>query len=158
MKSKYLTSIGNRNDHNNRKSRLGRTIRKWLLNTKEKEIITKVTEFTLKDNNKNVAALLIKVLKRVNLKNDRDYILRKAIRNWLKHLGKIDKKYNDSIKDAIKHILRANILKNGRDFLHKNKGKIVIISKKKEIKNLLPYRRRYELLILLHYLLIWTQQ
>ena len=158
LKSKYLTSIGNRNDHNNRKSRLGRTIRKWLLNTKEKEIITKVTEFTLKDNNKNVAALLIKVLKRVNLKNDRDYILRKAIRNWLKHLGKIDKKYNDSIKDAIKHILRANILKNGRDFLHKNKGKIVIISKKKEIKNLLPYRRRYELLILLHYLLLWRQK
>ena len=75
-------------------------------------------------------------------------ILRKAIRTWLKHLGKIDKIYNDIIKDAIKHILRANILKNGRDFLHKNGGKIVIISKKKEIKNLLPYRRRYELLIL----------
>ena len=45
--------------------------------------------------------------------------------------------YNENIKDAIKHLLKTNILKNGKNFLVNNKGKDTIVSKKKEFKNLL---------------------
>ena len=158
LKLKYLLAIGGRNDLNNKKLRLGRAVHKWLMNLKENQIVTKIHQTTLKDNNKNIAALLIKSLKRNLLKNDKDSILRKALRTWLKKIGNIQKVYNNSIKEAIDHLLRANILKNGRDLLHNNKGKIVLISKKRELKNLLPYRRRYELILLLHYLLKWKNQ
>ena len=128
------------------------------MHLKENKIITKINETTLKDNNKNIGALLIKSLKRAFLKNDKESLLRNALRTWLKNSGDIQKVYNDSINEAIKHLLRANILKNGIDLLYNNSGKIKLIRKKKELKNLLPYRRRYELILLLHYLLKWKNQ
>ena len=158
LKIKILQTLGNRNDYNNRRLNLGRSLHNWLMHLKENKIITKINETTLKDNTKNIAALLIKSLKRAFLKNDKESLLRNAIRTWLKNLGNIEKVYNDSINEAIKHLLRANILKNGRDLLYNNAGKIVLIGKKKELKNLLPYRRRYELILLLHYLLKWKNQ
>ena len=84
LKLKYLLAIGGRNDLNNKKLTLGRAVHKWLMNLKENQIVAKIHQTTLKDNNKNIAALLIKSLKRNLLKNDKDSILRKALRTWLK--------------------------------------------------------------------------
>ena len=158
LKIKYLESIGNRNDYNNRRANLFRVIHNWLMHLKENKIITKINETTLKDNNKNIGALLIKSLKRAFLKNDKESLLRNALRTWLKNSGDIQKVYNDSISEAIKHLLRANILKNGLDLLYNNKGKIKLIKKRKDLTNLLNYRRRYDLILLLHYVLKWKNQ
>ena len=68
LKTKYLESIGNRNDYNNRRANLFRALHNWLMHLKENKIITKINETTLKGNIKNIGALLIKTLKRAFLK------------------------------------------------------------------------------------------
>ena len=79
LKVKVLKNLGGKNDNNNRKLRLSKSIHKWLMNTNLEKIGEKESSKTLKkgkSDKKKYAALIMKILKRINNEIDRDTILR----------------------------------------------------------------------------------
>ena len=77
-------NLGGKNDNNNRKLRLSKSIHIWLMNSNLEKIGEKESSKTLKkgkSDKKKYAALIMKILKRINEEMDKDTVLRNKIKN-----------------------------------------------------------------------------
>ena len=131
---KLIKNLGNKNDVNNRKLRLSKAIHKWLLNCNIDKLNERESSEKLKKgkmDKKNFAALIMKILKRVFNKNDKDTILRNTIKKWLEIVKKIKEKENANIKEGTKHIIIYNSIKNSEDLLNKLRDILILSLKNK---------------------------
>ena len=111
-----------------------------------------------KSDKKKYAALIMKILKRINEEMDKDTVLRNKIKKWLKITKSLQELQNDLIGKGLTHITKYNSKKNYDDFIKKLREIFLTISKKEKLKNLLPKRKDGDREKLLKNLLRWRNR
>ena len=161
LKVKIIKNLGNKNDLNNRKLKLSKIINRWLMKKNIEKINEKGSSETLtrgKNDKKNFAALIMKILKRVYKKNDDETVLRKAMKKWLKKVKKMNKKENENINEGTKHLVKYNSIKNYDDLLKKLRDIFISSSKSRSLKKLFPKRSEGDRIKLLKNILRWRNR
>ena len=161
LKVKVLKNLGRKNDNNIRKLRLSKAIHKWLMNSNLEKVGEKESSKTLKkgkSDKKKYAALIMKILKRINEEMDKDTVLRNKIKKWLKITKSLQELQNDLIGKGLTHITKYNSKKNYDDFIKKLREIFLTISKKEKLKNLLPKRKDGDREKVLKNLLRWRNK